>query len=35
VHEISAARLRSAGLLDHPDIGEWLQDLLDQSVGGG
>jgi phosphotransferase system enzyme I (PtsP) len=28
VHEISAARLRASGLLDHPDIGDWLEDLL-------
>jgi len=28
VHEISAARLRSSGLLDHPDIGNWLEGLL-------
>ena len=29
VHEIGAARLRAAGLLDHPDIGDWLR----RSVG--
>ncbi len=35
VHEIAAARLRSAGLLDHPDIGDWLRDLVDQEIPGG
>ncbi len=25
VHRISAARLRDAGLLDHPDVGAWLR----------
>ena len=33
VHLIAAARLRSAGLLDHPDIGEWLSSLVDEEVG--
>ncbi len=33
VHAISALRLRSAGLLDHPDIGTWLGQLLDDALG--
>jgi len=33
VHVIAAARLRSAGLLEHPDIGEWLRGLVDEAVG--
>jgi len=33
VHAISALRLRSAGLLDHPDIGSWLGQLLDDALG--
>jgi phosphoenolpyruvate-protein kinase (PTS system EI component) len=35
VERIGAARLRQAGLLDHPDIGSWLRaaiDKLDRSV---
>lgn len=32
VHAISALRLRSAGLLDHPDIGSWLGQLLDDAL---
>ena len=34
VHAIAAARLRSVGLLDHPDIGDWLADLLGQDASG-
>jgi phosphotransferase system enzyme I (PtsP) len=30
VHAIGAARLRAAGLLDHPDIGPWLRLSLDR-----
>jgi phosphotransferase system enzyme I (PtsI) len=30
VHQIGAARLRDAGLLEHPDIGSWLQTLIDK-----
>jgi phosphocarrier protein FPr/phosphocarrier protein len=30
VHRIAAARLRDAGLLEHPDIGSWLQTLIDK-----
>jgi phosphotransferase system enzyme I (PtsP) len=29
VHLIAATRLRDAGLMDHPDIGGWLAQLLD------
>jgi phosphotransferase system enzyme I (PtsP) len=29
VHAIAAARLRQAGLLDHPDIGSWLRPIVD------
>jgi phosphotransferase system enzyme I (PtsP) len=28
VHAIGAARLRDAGLLDHPDIGSWLRQIV-------
>jgi len=34
VHEIAAARLRSAGLIKHPDIGGWLGQLLDETLAG-
>jgi len=30
VHQIAAARLRDAGLLEHPDIGPWLRTLVDK-----
>ena len=29
VHAIAAARLRAAGLLDHPDIGSWLAGVVE------
>jgi len=29
VHAIGAARLREAGLLEHPDIGNWLQKIVE------
>jgi phosphotransferase system, enzyme I, PtsP len=32
VHVIAATRLRSAGLVDHPDIGGWLSQLLDEAL---
>jgi phosphotransferase system enzyme I (PtsP) len=32
VHVIAATRLRSAGLIDHPDIGDWLGQLLDEAL---
>lgn len=32
VHVISATRLRSAGLIEHPDIGGWLSQLLDEAL---
>ena len=31
VHAIGAARLREAGLLEHPDIGSWLRDLVEEA----
>lgn len=30
VHEIAANRLREAGLLEHPDIGDWLRTAVDR-----
>jgi phosphoenolpyruvate-protein phosphotransferase len=30
VHAIGAARLRATGLLDHPDIGPWLRQIVDR-----
>jgi phosphotransferase system enzyme I (PtsP) len=30
VHAIAARRLRAAGLVQHPDIGGWLEQLLDE-----
>ncbi|HKK51517.1 MAG TPA: phosphoenolpyruvate--protein phosphotransferase [Myxococcota bacterium] len=33
VHAISATRLRSAGLVEHPDIGPWLGQMLDDVLG--
>jgi len=32
VHRIGAARLRDAGLLEHPDIGPWLRTLIDKAL---
>jgi phosphoenolpyruvate-protein kinase (PTS system EI component) len=32
VHAIAATRLRAAGLVEHPDIGEWLGQLLDDAL---
>jgi len=32
VHGIAAARLRSAGLLEHPDIGSWLRRTIEESA---
>lgn len=29
VYEIAASRLSSAGLLDHPDIGDWLREAIE------
>lgn len=31
VHEIAANRLRGAGLLDHPDIGAWLRNAVEET----
>jgi hypothetical protein len=31
VHEIAANRLRESGLLDHPDIGEWLRTAVEKA----
>ena len=33
VHAIGAARLRASGLLEHPDIGDWLKDLVNDGEG--
>ena len=30
VHAIGAERLRSVGLLDHPDIGAWLRTIVER-----
>ncbi len=30
VHAIGAARLREAGLLEHPDIGSWLRSIVEE-----
>jgi phosphotransferase system enzyme I (PtsP) len=35
VHRIGAARLRDAGLLEHPDIGPWLRNLVDRILRPG
>ena len=29
---IAATRLRTAGLVEHPDIGGWLEQLLDEAL---
>jgi phosphotransferase system enzyme I (PtsI) len=34
VHEIAAARLRDAGLLEHPDIGDWLRGAVERGRTG-
>ena len=34
VHALAATRLRAAGLVEHPDIGPWLGQLLDEALGG-
>ena len=34
VHAIAAARLRSSGLVGHPDIGGWLSQLLEATPAG-
>jgi phosphotransferase system enzyme I (PtsP) len=34
VRRIGAARLRAAGLLDHPDIGSWLSTIVGKAEGG-
>ena len=34
VHAIGARCLREAGLLDHPDIGSWLQPMVASALGG-
>ena len=31
VHQIAANRLRESGLLDHPDIGEWLRTAVERA----
>jgi hypothetical protein len=32
VHAIAATRLRASGLVQHPDIGAWLGQLLDEAL---
>jgi signal transduction protein with GAF and PtsI domain len=32
VHAIGAARLREAGLLEHPDIGSWLRSIVEREA---
>jgi len=32
VHALAATRLRAAGLVEHPDIGEWLAQMLDEAL---
>jgi phosphotransferase system enzyme I (PtsP) len=34
VRRIGAARLRAAGLLEHPDIGSWLRTIVETAEGG-
>ncbi len=33
VEAIAAASLRDAGLLDHPDLGEWLGTIVEAHLG--
>ncbi|MEN8161518.1 MAG: putative PEP-binding protein, partial [Myxococcota bacterium] len=33
VHAIAAGRLRSTGVLDHPDIGDWVRRFVDEERG--
>ena len=33
VHKIAASRLLGAGLLDHPDVGAWLRNFVDETSG--
>jgi phosphotransferase system enzyme I (PtsP) len=35
VQIIAATRLRDVGLLEHPDIGEWLRSIVDETLGQG
>jgi phosphotransferase system enzyme I (PtsP) len=34
VHAIGAARLRKTGLLEHPDIGQWLKQMVERNGRG-
>jgi phosphotransferase system enzyme I (PtsP) len=34
VEAIAAARLRQAGLLDHPDLGDWLRSIFEEQLSG-
>ncbi len=34
VETIAAARLRELGLLEHPDLGDWLHSLFEEQLGG-
>ena len=33
VHKIGAARIQAAGLLDQPDLGDWLRVTVDKHTG--
>jgi phosphotransferase system enzyme I (PtsP) len=33
VESIGASRLREAGLLDHPDLGDWLRTVVEENIG--
>ncbi|MBW2275110.1 MAG: phosphoenolpyruvate--protein phosphotransferase [Deltaproteobacteria bacterium] len=35
VQVIAATRLRDVGLLDHPDIGDWLRTIVEETLGYG
>jgi hypothetical protein len=33
VEAIAAERLRSSGLLEHPDIGDWIERAIERALG--
>lgn len=35
VESIAASRLRADGLLEHPDLGDWLRTMVEESIGPG
>ncbi len=35
VESMSAVHLREAGLLDHPDLGDWLRTVVEEHIGPG